>query len=475
MAWIKTYETKDRKRGKRIRTYRVIWKEVERDSYGLPIPVDPQHPEGRKRTRNRQESFATREDAEARRDELNAAKHTGQTSALAEQKKAGDLPFGYYAQAWIESQQLKVAQGRLKQRTLDGYEKEVKCYLLPPFGSKAIAAITPKDCEQFLTSLVGKRSRQNGGKPVSPGTVKHAWGTLRRVMKYAMQHGAIVSNPCDRVDYDGGRATGDREKFQHHPLTAEQVGRVSAAVAGNVDGLPAYSEYALMVEFLAYSGLRASENSGLEIGDLEFITRPGQATRCTVSVRRTKDRKGGEWVTTTPKSRKSRRTVPLPPWLSEKMRAYVADHPRADEPAAPLWPSRTNGGGHRAAGERYAVPLDWSQPLFMGTFYESILKPALEAAGLPASRPATNTAPAQQGVRLHDLRHTFAVMQLMAGVHFMQVSRWMGHSTFTLTLDTYGDWIPEEDGGALSDLPEPSALQVPAEPEPSNVVQLFGR
>lgn len=66
-------------------------------------------------------------------------------------------------------------------------------------------------------------------------------------------------------------------------------------------------------------------------------------------------------------------------------------------------------------------------------------------------------------------------MQLMAGVHFMQVSRWMGHSTFTLTLDTYGDWIPEEDGGVLNDLPEPSqAVRLSDEPQLSNVVQLFG-
>lgn len=113
----------------------------------------------------------------------------------------------------------------------------------------------------------------------------------------------------------------------------------------------------------------------------------------------------------------------------------------------------------------------------MGTFYDTIMKPALAAIGLPASRPATTTAPAQQGVRLHDLRHTFAVMQLMAGVHFMQVSRWLGHSTFTLTLDTYGDWIPEEDGGAGNNLPEPEAVAAPPAPEPehSNVIQLFGR
>jgi hypothetical protein len=52
--------------------------------------------------------------------------------------------------------------------------------------------------------------------------------------------------------------------------------------------------------------------------------------------------------------------------------------------------------------------------------------------------------PAVEGVRLHDLRHTFATLQLSAGVHFMQVSKWLGHSTFTLTLDVYGDWIPEQ-------------------------------
>lgn len=56
--------------------------------------------------------------------------------------------------------------------------------------------------------------------------------------------------------------------------------------------------------------------------------------------------------------------------------------------------------------------------------------------------PRDSAALAQQGVRLYDLRHTFAVMQPMAGTHFVQVSRSPGHSTFTLTLDTYGDWIP---------------------------------
>ncbi|ACC42849.1 prophage integrase [Mycobacterium marinum M] len=461
MAYVRAHETKQKRNGKALKRYEVVWRESVRDEFGLPTG----------QTRARQESYPTREAAEARRDELNAARHTTGTSALAEQRKAGELPFGYFARGWLDAQALKVAQGKLKQRTVDEYDRLLRTYIFDTLGGTAVAAITPAHCEALLTALVRQASRQGDKKPLTPGTVKHVWDVLRRVLRYALHHGAIVTNPTDRVDFSASRATGDHARFEHHPLTSEQVGRLAAAIRGDIAGLPAYPAYALLVEFMAYTGLRAAEVSGLEVGDLVFAPEP----RCSVNVRRTKDRKNGAWITGTLKSKKSRRTVPLPPWLAERMADYLAtDHPRANEPTAPLWPSRNNGGGHRAKGQRYAVPLDWSQPLAMGTFYDTIVKPALEAVALPASRPATKDAPATRGVRLHDLRHTFAVLQLSAGTHFMQVSKWLGHSTFTLTLDTYGDYIPEQDGGALNTLPEPPAPVRPTETV-NNVVNLFGR
>lgn len=145
---------------------------------------------------------------------------------------------------------------------------------------------------------------------------------------------------------------------------------------------------------------------------------------------------------------------------------------RLGRPSHPLWHNRALGGVRRR-GRRAVAPLDFSEPIDPGAYYKNLLRPALEAVGRPASRPATKDAPAVRGVRLHDLRHTFAALQLSAGVHFMQVSKWLGHSTFTLTLDVYGDYIPETDGGALNDLPEPSALVKEAD-LPSNVVKLFG-
>ncbi|WP_353961356.1 hypothetical protein [Antrihabitans cavernicola] len=260
------------------------WTEPVRDAMGLPIPVNPAKPDGRKRTRARQESFGTREDAEARRDELNAARHTTGTATLADQRKAGDLPYGYYAQAWLDSMEVKVAQGRLKRRTLDDYERVLRRYALRHFAGLAVASITPRQCEEFLSALVRQQSRQGADgrlePTLSPATIKHAWGTFGRVLKYSVRHGAIPSSPTDRVDFATNRATGDHDAFEHTPLTATQLAELSAAIAGqptNGQELPAYPVYGLMVDFLAYSGLRASENAGLQIEDLVFTTPPALA------------------------------------------------------------------------------------------------------------------------------------------------------------------------------------------------------
>lgn len=56
-------------------------------------------------------------------------------------------------------------------------------------------------------------------------------------------------------------------------------------------------------------------------------------------------------------------------------------------------------------------------------------KPLLKEAGLPK-------------VRLYDLRHTHATLLLAAGEHPKVVQERLGHSTITLTLDTYSHVVP---------------------------------
>ncbi len=137
----------------------------------------------------------------------------------------------------------------------------------------------------------------------------------------------------------------------------------------------------------------------------------------------------------TPKSKASRRTVPLTPWLATRMAAYLADtHERASDRTAPLWPRRLVGGARRK-GERAATRLDWSEPCDLQGLQSKVIRPALEAVGLPASRPD-----GMKGVRMHDLRHTAAVLWLTAGVHFMQVSKWLGHASYVITMTVYADY-----------------------------------
>ena len=40
-------------------------------------------------------------------------------------------------------------------------------------------------------------------------------------------------------------------------------------------------------------------------------------------------------------------------------------------------------------------------------------------------------------IRVHDLRHTWATLALDAGVHPKVVQEQLGHSSITITLDTY--------------------------------------
>ena len=102
-----------------------------------------------------------------------------------------------------------------------------------------------------------------------------------------------------------------------HPLTAPEVAALSANVGER------YPVYELLVLFMAYTGLRAAEVQGLEVRDLVLTTTATGSVRGSVRVQRTKSRRKREWVTGTPRSKTSKRTVPPPPWLAAKLAAYL--------------------------------------------------------------------------------------------------------------------------------------------------------
>jgi integrase len=122
-------------------------------------------------------------------------------------------------------------------------------------------------------------------------------------------------------------------------------------------------------------------------------------------------------------------------------------------PHAPLFPGRHSSRGGTTSGG--VDQFDWAKPIVVDNVYHNYFQPATKALGLGS-------------VRFHDLRHPFATLALSAGEHYMQVSKWLGHSSYVLTLSTYADYIAEDETAAPK-LARPVAAAL------ANVVELQRR
>nr|EMP10387.2 integrase [Gordonia sp. NB41Y] len=461
-----------------------------RDERGLPIPVDPKHPEGRKQQRTRQKSFRDREAAERFRDTLNTERHTPGGVAVPR-----DQLFAHAAEAWLES------RTDLKPRTRGEYENLLSpkkrarkdsqgnstthLSIIATFGGKAVGSITRQQIAEWVQALSA------AGK--SPSTVRHAYFVVKMVLEQAAVDGLLRDNPADHVKLPSERtATSGTPGVVDDPdmfLTAEQVSELVAATP---------RPYNVLVHVAAWSGLRAAEIGGLQVGDVELPQRqvnpnarpkPGLLrVERTLSPRPT----GGY---DTPKTRGSRRRVPLTPATVDLLRDYLALHPRSGDPTAPLFPTfrltppkqtgvavdpnRASREPASAKAQRNAdalaaltvdeaeqrLELDWTSPVRHQNFYKAVFRPAVLRANRQASGRALPPA-----LKFHALRHTYASLCVAAGIPPLEIARFMGHAKVTTTLSVYAHLFEDDHTDAMSAL---AAISVPTTGE--NVVRLRGQ
>src|SRR4051812_16753554 len=77
-------------------------------------------------------------------------------------------------------------------------------------------------------------------------------------------------------------------------------------------------------------------------------------------------------------------------------------------------------------------------------------------------------------IRVHDARHTYASLMLRRGVPIVYVSKQLGHSSISVTVDLYGHFVPGADRHHVEGLAdaietagtEPAATQ--AQPLPAS-------
>jgi len=79
------------------------------------------------------------------------------------------------------------------------------------------------------------------------------------------------------------------------------------------------------------------------------------------------------------------------------------------------------------------------KPMDRHNLVSKSFKPILEKAGL-------------RRIRFHDLRHTYASLAIRAGMDPKALQRAMGHSSITVTMDTYAHLFPGSYDNAINQM-----------------------
>jgi len=302
-----------------------------------------------------------------------------------------DLTLGAYLGQWLAH-----ARGRVRAKTLDGYEALVRIHATPMLGEIALSALRPLDLQRAYAQLLGP---EHG---LSAGSVLNLHLVLTQALGQAQRWGMIATNPAHGAQ-------------PPRPRRAEPA-VVDRALAARLLQVTEGTRFELPVALAISTGMRRGEILGLRWADLG-------ADLSVAHVNRSLQVVAGALVFEEPKTRRSRRAVALPAFVGPYLeRQRLAQRGRRAE--APAW-SDLDVVYDRGDG----------RPVNPGTLSAG-WHGFCRKSGLPH-------------VRFHDLRHAHATLMLLQGVHPKVVSERLGHASVGITLDTYSHVLPSMQSEAV--------------------------
>ena len=345
MGSIHAYENKSGKR------YRVLYKK-------------PNNAQGQKR------GFKLKRDAQAFLDSVEVSKRSGQFIAPSD----GRITIENLGAEWLGSHAQSV-----KPSTFHSDESAWRNHVRPMWGDRPVATLRRTEIKSWVASLSENRSAT---------TVSRCLGVLSGILQDAVEDKRIPTNPAQGVKV--ARKTAARRAY----LTHRQV-----------EALAAESKYPDFVRFLAYTGLRWGEATGLRVGHVDRSARRTQIVENAVSV-------NGQMIVGTPKTHESR-SVAYPAFLDAAIDAACS----GKDAEALLW----------GDGESYLRPGN----AISGWFAAARKRAQLNDPTFPTVTP-------------HDLRHTAASLAISAGANIKVLQRMLGHASAAMTLDRYADLFEDD-------------------------------
>lgn len=199
---------------------------------------------------------------------------------------------------------------RLKQSTILCKENVVFNKLMPFLGNIPVDKITPQIVRNWQNEVLSYRDKT--GNPYSPVYLRTMNKELKCILNYAVTYYNLNENPCKKAGSIGSSSNGKEMLF----WTKEEFDKFVSCVEE-----PGLHEAFLV---LYYTGMRVGEMLALTWGDIHLNDR-------TISITKTYHRFGSDDVITTPKTRRSVRKVPIPPFLCDILNQYKQRHYKPNE------------------------------------------------------------------------------------------------------------------------------------------------
>ena len=340
-------------------------------------------------------------------------------AALLVKPAAPDMATGEWLVFWLEEKRRASgasAGGRkVAATTARGYASHLELYLLPGLGDVPLQALTPRHIADVFEQM--ETGRLAPSRPLSRASVRRVYATLRSALNAAVKQGRLERNPALLVDLAAGARPRAQVWTPERVTMWQRTGRrpspvmvwtpqQTGAFLDSATGDPLYAIYHL----IALRGLRRGKAVGLSWVDVDLEAG-------TVLVHKQVVQLGWQTMRTPPKAG-SERVLALDTGTVEVLRAHRARQRREFEFLC-LDPEAATAVFTGADGQ--AV-----HPDYVTRHFGRLVR----AAGLPP-------------IRVHDLRHGAATLALASGVPLKVVQEMLGHSSITITADTYTSVLPE--------------------------------
>lgn len=237
-------------------------------------------------------------------------------------------------------------------------------------------------------------------RALSDSTIQRVFRVLAVVLDGAVRDGHLAVNPARKVE----QPTAERPEAR--VLSADEVREILAAAKAIDDEPTGWRTHNFpLFALIAATGMRKGEALALKWADVDFDAG-------TVTVRGTLARVDGKLIVSTPKTRSSRRTLPVSEGVVKLLRSHRTAQLEDKIRAANVW----QDSGH-VFTTSHGSPLDPRSVL-------RSIQSAAKRAGVP-------------DVDVHALRHSAATVMLDGGVHLKAVSELLGHAGTQVTADIY--------------------------------------